>query len=165
MVERARSWTTESNELAEVALHVLARHGAASDIPFLREQLAQGWAQGQMYQACDAVEGLGRLADVRSAEAIESIYLETTYSYLRRRAAKALAAVSPRFGVTLAIESLWDCEAETRAMGCVCATWSEVVVRDRIRELVVDAIEDDVVRTAGRARLNVLSSNGSEAVN
>jgi hypothetical protein len=164
MVERARSWANESNELSEVALHVLARHGTAGDIAFLREQLAQGRVQGHMYQVCDAVEGLGRLADVRSADSIESIYLETTYSYLRRRAAQALAAVSPRFGETLAIESLWDCEKGTRAVGCVSATWARAQVRDRIRELVADVLEEEVVRSAGRTRMDTLSTNGKDSI-
>jgi hypothetical protein len=165
MVERARSWAKESNELSEVALHVLARFGTATDIPFLRVRLAEGWTANHLYQANDAVEGLGRLVDAHSADAIESIYLETTYSYLRRRAAQALAAISPHFGETLAIESLWDCEAETRAVGCVAATWAQAVVRDRIHELVADAIEDQIVRSAGRSRLDGLSTNGKDAVN
>jgi hypothetical protein len=164
MVERARSWATENNELSEVALKVLAHYGTSTDLPLIRRQLAEGWARDYLYQACTAVEGLGRLADVASADPIESIYLETTYSYLRRRAAQALAVIWPQFDETLAVESLWDCEDETRAVGCAHASWSQAAVRYRIRELASDRMEDQVVVSAATARADAMGANGKVTV-
>jgi hypothetical protein len=99
MVPQARHWATESNELADVALRVLASYGESVDLEFLRASLESTWRLGHIYAACDAVEGLGRLADRESESTIETIYDETTYSYLRRRAARALAALSEAFAV------------------------------------------------------------------
>jgi hypothetical protein len=152
MVPQARRWATEDNELAEVALHVLARHGDFGDILFLRASLENAWKLGHMYGACDAVEGLGRLADRESESTIEAIYDETTYSYLRRRAARALAALSERFALGRAVESLWDCESETRLVGAASANLARDAVRHRLDEIIGNPLEDASVVSIADAR-------------
>jgi hypothetical protein len=152
MVPQARRWATEDNELAEVALRVLARHGDFGDVLFLRASLENAWKLGHIYGACDAVDGLGRLADRESESTIETIYDETTYSYLRRRAARALAALSEQFALGRAIESLWDCESETRLVGAASANLARDSVRHRLGEILGNPLEDASVVSVAQAR-------------
>lgn len=152
MVPQARRWATESNELADVALRVLAGYGESVDLQFLRASLESAWRLGHVYAACDAVDGLGRLADRESESTIETIYDETTYSYLRRRAARALAALSEAFAVGRAIESLWDCESDTRSIGAASANLARDSVRRRLDELIGDPFEEASVVSMADAR-------------
>lgn len=152
MVPQARRWATENNELADVALHVLAGYGEAVDLQFLRASLESAWELGHMYAACDGVDGLGRLADRESESIIETIYDETSYSYLRRRAARALAALSEAFAVGRAIESLWDCESETRLIGATSANLARDSVRRRFDELIGDPLEEASVVSVADTR-------------
>jgi hypothetical protein len=161
MTPRARRWANEDNDLAEVALHVLARYGERSDLDFLRNALESAWRQGHMYAACDAVEGLGRLADNESEPIVQAIYDETTYSHLRRGAARALAALSPDFALGRAVESMWDCESETRAVGVASANLALGSVRDRLDEIVNDPLEGASILSLAQARRHLGAAHPS----
>jgi HEAT repeat protein len=156
-VTKARAWIREPGHLGDAAAHILSAHGTAADVPVLREALKHARAEEDVYAQSSIVDGLGRLGDERVATAIEAIFVETTYSYLRRRAAHALAQVSPTFSRTLAIECLWDCEADTRLLACSVAPLEIATVRERITELAADVVEEEDVRHEADARLTSAS--------
>ncbi len=152
-VTKARGWLRESGHLGDAAAHILSEHGTAADIPALMEALERARAEQNLYAQSSLVEGLGRLRAERSASMIEVIFAETAYSYLRRRAAEALSAVSSEFPRGLAIECLWDCEEDTRALGATVASLGEPRVRERLAELSADNVEGDDARKVATERI------------
>jgi HEAT repeat protein len=98
------------------------------------------------------VDGLAKLADQEAVPELERVFREARYSYLRRRAARALAITSDRFTESYAVECLWDCEVDTRALGCVVASWASATVRKRIAEMAGDRFEDRKVRVLAACR-------------
>lgn len=105
-----------------------------------------------LYRVCDAVDGLAKLADQEAVPELERVFREARYSYLRRRAARAHAITSDRFTESYAVECLWDCEVDTRALGCVVASWASATVRKRIAEMAGDRFEDRKVRVLAACR-------------
>lgn len=140
-LERVRSWIGEDGLTGRVALHMISAWPKPDDAPLLRGVLDHVGDDEWLYQVCDAVDALARLSDMGAASLLERVFKNTTYSYLRHRAARALAIVSDRFADDLAVECLWDCEESTRAVGCATATWTSPRVRQRIAEIASDRLE------------------------
>jgi hypothetical protein len=151
-IERIRSWLSESGETGVFALHMVALWPRDGDEPLLRSVLEHVNEEDWLYRVCDAVDGLATLADRDAVPDLEQVFRQATYSYLRRRAARALAITSDRFAEIHAVECLWDCEEETRAIGCAAASWSSSTVRDRIAEVADDKFEDRKVRVLAARR-------------
>jgi hypothetical protein len=64
---------------------------------FTRSMAEQFRDDDWLYRACDAVDALVQLGDSGAAPLLETLFNETTYSYLRHRAARGLAILSPTF--------------------------------------------------------------------
>jgi len=156
-IERVRGWLSESGETGDFALHMVALWPRDGDQPLLRSVLEHVNEEDWLYRVCDAVDGLAKLADPDAAPNLEQVFREATYSYLRRRTARALAITSEPFTEGYAVECLWDCEEETRAVGCAAVSWSSSTVRDRIAEIADDKFEDRKVRVLAARRLRPLS--------
>ena len=151
-IERIRGWLSESGETANFALHMVALWPRDGDQPLLRSVLQHVNDEDWLYRVCDAVDGLAKLADRQAVPDLEQVFREATYSYLRRRTARALAITSDRFAESYAVECLWDCEEETRAVGCAAASWSSSTARDRVGEIADDKFEDRKVRMLAARR-------------
>jgi len=155
-IERVRNWLAEEGRPREIALHMVALWPRAGDEHLLRAVLKHLNDEDWLYRVCDAVDGLAKLADREAVPELEQVFQEATYSYLRRRTARALAITSDRFAEGYGVECLWDCEEETRAVGCAAASWSSSTVRDRIAEIADDNFEDRKVRALAARRLRPL---------
>ncbi len=152
-IARVRDWIGEGGRTGRVALHMIALWPMPGDAPLLRATIERPEDDEWLYPICDAVDGLATLADRESVPQLEHVFAATTYSYLRRRAARALAVTSPSFAEGLAVECLWDCERDTRMVGCAAASWTAPATRERLSELAMDPLQDRRVRiTAGRRR-------------
>ena len=151
-IERIRGWIGEEGKTGQLAIHMVADWPAPTDAPLMRSVLERLGDDDWLYRICDAADALARLADTTAAPQLERVFRETTYSYLRRRAARALAVVSDRFAQDLAIECLWDCEEETRAIGCATAAWSSSRARERIAEIASDRLQARSVRGVAMRR-------------
>lgn len=150
----ARVWReTGTWELQSAADRILEVHATAEDVPWIRQQLARADAEEQMYATCSALKMISRFPDSGPYEEVRDLYSSLTYSYGRRLAAAALRATDPDFPTTLAFECLWDCEAETRAIGATAVALSTSGVKRRLAEMVGDRSEDEAVRRAAAARL------------
>jgi HEAT repeat protein len=152
---RALAWARASaHDLASgsAARAVLAVNADESDLPQLRSLLEWASDQHAIYDQCSIVDALHRLGDTAAVGQISALYESTVYSYLRRRCTLALAALHPAFPESLAVEALWDCEAETRRCGIERAALSDPV-RKRLLMIAGDTIEELGTRQAAEARL------------
>lgn len=155
-IARVRDWIGEKGRTGKVALHMMAMWPMPGDAPLLRATIERREDDEWLYPICDAVDGLATLADRESVPQLEHVFGATTYSYLRRRAARALAVTSPSFAEGLAVECLWDCEHETRMMGCAAASWTAPATRERLSELAGDPLQDRRVRITAERRRRAL---------
>lgn len=145
----ARAWLGLDDARGDAALMILRDRAEAVDIPRLRQVLDGAEDYGTI---CDVVDAMHRVPEAVPYPELEIVYLRASYSYARSRAAAAMAATDPHFGASYAVECLWDCEPETRAIG---ATWAEPTARvlTRLRELADDEYEEPSVRAAAGRRL------------
>ena len=81
----------------------------------LARELDEG-LEGDVYVICSLAEALGRCGVHGPFDELQRAYEEIPYSYGRRYVVAALAASDPTFGGDVAVECLWDCEAETRRL-------------------------------------------------
>jgi hypothetical protein len=154
----ARSWRVRL-----VGQDVLNHHAQLEDVPMLRTALRTAHeAQDifrtareahDMYRECDILRALARLPQGGPYHEAATSFMETPSSRCRRLAAAVLAAADPAFAATWAVECLWDCESETRAIGCNHVDVAIPGVLARLRELAKDRWEESEVRKAAAARI------------
>jgi hypothetical protein len=155
---RALAWARANASLdgegGRAALHLLAGRAVASDVPKLRHllEIAAADRDPDMYSLSSLVDGLGRLADTAAVALFEALFDTTVYSYLRRRCARALSATSASFPAGRAIECLWDCEAETRAIAIAEVDTDDPTVRSRLAQIACDPTENQQTATAAANR-------------
>jgi len=156
-IARVRRWLSESGRPGELALQMVALWPTEGDAPLLRSALDDFADDDRLYNVCDAVDGLAKLRDRDAVPQLELIFQETTYSLLRHRAARALAATSTTFAEGLAVECLWDCEEQTRSVGCATSSWTSSDARQRLGELAADRLQDRGIRSTAARRLRALT--------
>lgn len=130
---------------------ILRRHGLELDLELSREVLAAELDRaedGDDYVICDLAGAIARHADFGPFEELDRAYREMGYSYGRRFIIEAIAASDPTFPSDLAVEILWDCEAETRTLGAELVDRTVRAAAQRLHELHADEHEDDRVREA-----------------
>jgi hypothetical protein len=157
-IERVRPWLAEEGKPRQLALHMVALWPRGGDERLLRGVLEHLNDQDWHYRVCDAVEGLAKLADREAVPGLERVFREARYSHMRRRAAQALAITSDYFAEGFAVECLWDCEDETRGVGCAVASWSSAEVRARIATIAGDRFEPRSVRVLAARRERALTA-------
>ncbi len=96
-------------------------------------------------------EALGRVGVHGPFEELHRAYEQTPYSYGRRYIVAALATSDPTFSGDVAVECLWDCEAETRRLGAVHVDRRVRLASQRLEELLGDEAQAAAVRAAVRA--------------
>ena len=84
---------------------------------------------------------------------LQQAYDQIPYSYGRRYIVAALAASDPTFDGDVAVECLWDCEAETRGLACAHVDRRVRLAAQRLEELAADEAQAAAVRAAALARL------------
>ncbi len=109
--------------------------------------------EGDVYVICSLAQSLGRSAVHGPFVELQQAYEQIPYSYGRRYIVAALAASDPTFGGDVAVECLWDCEAETRSMAAVHVDGRVRLAAQRLEELAADEAQAASVRAAASARL------------
>jgi hypothetical protein len=84
---------------------------------------------------------------------LQRAYEAMPYSYGRRYIVAALAASDPTFNGDVAVECLWDCEAETRRLGALHVDRRVRLAAQRLEELAGDEAQAARVRAAAAQRL------------
>jgi hypothetical protein len=152
-LDRARGWFDDSTEWKRrAAQEVLSKHATLDDAPRLVGAVGPALSEdegcselgiGSAYR--ESLQSFGNTAHPVLVE-------EMTYSFGRRYVAASLAATDPAFTSGLAVECLWDCEYETRSIGCH-AVELRPKPRARLEEMVDDPLEDEEVVEAALQRL------------
>lgn len=133
------------------AAGILASHAEDEDLAPARDALEReldAGLEGDVFVVCSLAEALGRFPAHGPFEELSRAYEEIPYSYGRRFIVSALAASDPTFAGVLAVEALWDCELESRAIAAAHVDRRIRLASQRLAELVDDAAQAASVRRA-----------------
>jgi hypothetical protein len=106
---------------------------------------------GDVYVIASLSQALGRCGGQGPFDELQRAYEHMPYSYGRRYIVAALAASDPTFGGDVAVECLWDCEAETRRLAATHVDRRVRLAAQRLDELAGDAVQAASVRAAAAA--------------
>ena len=107
-----------------------------------------------VYRVCGALDILARFSDIGLLPEVEAAFIESGYSFARRRAACAMQANAPVFfAETYAYECLWDCEEKIRRIGCESVALTIPGARARLQALTEDPLEGKEVQQVAAKRL------------
>jgi len=118
----------------------------------LERELDSG-LEGDVYVICSLAQALGRSGVHGPFVELQQAYEQIPYSYGRRYVVAALAASDPTFDGDVAVECLWDCEAETRRLATRHVDRRVRLAAQRLEELAADEAQSASVRAAAAARL------------
>jgi len=108
---------------------------------------------GDVYVIGSLSEALGRCGAHGPFDELLRAYEQMPYSYGRRYIVAALAASDPTFGGDVAVECLWDCEAQTRRLAATYVDRRVRLAAQRLDELARDEVQAASVRAAAAAAL------------
>ncbi len=109
--------------------------------------------EGDVYVICSLAQSLGRSGIHGPFVELQQAYEQIPYSYGRRYIVAALAASDPTFDGDVAVECLWDCEAETRRLAATNVDRRVRLAAQRLEELAADETQAASVRGVAAARL------------
>jgi hypothetical protein len=146
----AHDWLTSSDwARRRKAAGILAAWAEAEDLEparrALERELERG-LEGDIYVVCSLAEALGRYAGHGPFEELSRAYEQIPYSYGRRFVVSALAATDPTFAGDVAVDCLWDCEAETRQLAASHVDRRIRLAAQRLAELAADPAQAPSVR-------------------
>jgi hypothetical protein len=137
-----------------VAEGILEAHAEDADIPMLRAAVGVANATEDIYRLCSVIGCLKRFTNLGILPEVEQVFIDCQYSYARRRAARTMQkSCSERFADYWAFECMWDCESETRTIGCESVRLDAEAANNRLREILDDQYEADGVRACAKERL------------
>jgi HEAT repeat protein len=109
--------------------------------------------EGDVYVICSLAQTLGRSGIHGPFVELQQAYEQIPYSFGRRYIVAALAASDPTFGGDVAVECLWDCEAETRRLAAVHVDGRVRLAAQRLEELAADDAQSASVSSVAAGRL------------
>jgi hypothetical protein len=118
----------------------------------LTRELDEG-LDGDVYVICSLAQALARGGVHGPFDELLRAYEEIPYSYGRRYIIDALAASDPTFGGDVAVDCLWDCEADTRRLAATYVDRRVRLASQRLDELTGDRAQAASVRAAASERL------------
>jgi len=137
------------------AAGILGSRAEEQDLEHVRSALSReldAGLEGDVFVVCSLAEALGRCPGRGPFEELSRAYEQIPYSYGRRFVVSALAATDPMFAGDLAVECLWDCERESRALAAAAVDRRIRLASQRLAELVDDAAQAASVRQAAGVR-------------
>ncbi len=154
-LDLGRQWfQSDLWQLGRAGEQVLKNHATMQDVPLLRETVAVALDAGYMYRLSSALEALARFPGLGPLSEVERVFTDVQYFYARTRAAEAMLVTAPEaFLQDYAFECMWDCDSETRAIGCRSADLGVPATVERLKELSEDGFEEEWVREAARTRI------------
>lgn len=149
----AREWLFAPWPLSHAAQQIFSLRATLADRDALEEAGKAALATGEMYRLCATIEALANIGAADSLSFLCEAYAEATYSFARRRAVSALCPYASHEAVQeLMVESLWDCEAESREHACATVWLTNLDAARRVKEIAVDAFEDPELREVAASR-------------
>lgn len=149
----ARDWLFAHWPLSHAAEQILSRRATFADRRTLEAAGEAALAAGEMYRLCAMLEGLRVVRADESLPFLIQAYAKAPYSHARRRALIALRPHAKDQAVAkLFVESLWDCESESRKIACATVPLNDLAAARRLNALGTDVFEGAEVRRAAAAR-------------
>lgn len=133
------------------AAGILGTRAEEEDLEVARRALARELdegLEGDVFVICSLAEALERCAERGPFDELSRAYEQIPYSYGRRFIVSALAASDPTFAGDLAVECLWDCERESRAIAAARVDRRIRLAAQRLDELAGDDAQAASVRLA-----------------
>lgn len=159
-LDLARSWFASPVwHLRYLGSHLLEEHATLADVPLLHKILAEAMDTAtphntDIYRACTCLDALTHFHDIGPLAHVEEAFNTAQYSHARRRAADAMYANAPAyFTQQMALECLWDCEEETRSLGCDAVDLDMPGVAEGLAEMAVNPFEYPELRQKARELL------------
>jgi hypothetical protein len=153
----AHDWLTSSDwARRRKAAGMLATWAEDEDLEPTRRAMAHeldAGLDGDVYVIGSLAEALGRCGVHGPFEELHRAYEEMPYSYGRRYIVAGLAASDPTFSGDVAVECLWDCEAETRRLGALGVDRRVRLAAQRLEEFAGDEAQAASVRAVAAQRL------------
>ena len=153
----AHDWLTSADwARRRKAAGMLATWSEDEDLAPARDALARELdegLEGDVYVICSLAQALGRGGVHGPFEELQRAYEEMPYSYGRRYIVSALAASDPTFYGDVAVECLWDCEAETRRLAAIHVDRRVRLASQRLEELAGDEAQAASVRSVAAERM------------
>lgn len=150
----AREWLFAPWPLSHAAEEILSVRATLADRGALEEAGTAALATGDMYRLCSMIEALSVIGTADSLSFLCQAYADAPYSFARRRAVSALCPFASHAAVQeLMVESLWDCESESRELACAVVSPSNLAAVRRLGEMASDVFEDSELRDAAAARV------------
>jgi hypothetical protein len=150
----AHDWLTSSDwARRRKAAGILATWAGDEDLAPARRALERELElglEGDMYVVCSLAEALARYPLHGPFDELLVAYEQIPYSYGRRFVVAALARTDPTFGGDVAVECLWDCEAETRELATTHVDRRIRLASQRLDELAGDDAQAASVRRGAR---------------
>jgi hypothetical protein len=154
-LQTGRRWFKSEIWIAHlIGADILELHAEASDMPAVVERMMQKLADGEQC-LCRYLRILQRFGGYGRITEIERAFEETQESsYCRTEAAETMVKMDPEgFRERYAAECLWDCEEDTRKIGCEMVDIERPGVKERLDEIANDQNEGDELREAAGKRL------------
>jgi hypothetical protein len=137
------------------AAGILGTWAESEDLELARRALEReldAGLEGDVFVICSLAEALQRCAARGPFDELSRAYEQIPYSYGRRFIVSALAASDPTFAGDLAVECLWDCERESRAIAASRVDRRIRLAAQRLGELAGDEAQAASVRVAASGR-------------
>jgi hypothetical protein len=158
-LDTARQWFQRREcHLQMGAGRVLENYATLEDVPLLIEALhAPETIRGEDCRLSSAFIALTRFNGFGWIPELGQAFCQVQSCWWRYRAAKAMVATAPtEFASRYAFECLWDCHADTRALGCKTVSLPTPGALERVREIVTEGNDSENVRQAAIERLKGL---------
>lgn len=150
----ARDWLFAPWPLSLAAEQILSVRATFADRGALEGAGKAALAAGEMYRLCSTIDGLAIIGAAESLPFLCQAYAEAPYSFARRRAVMALCPHASHETVQeFLVESLWDCEAESREHACATVSLTNLTAARRLKEIAADAFEDTQLRDVAASRV------------
>jgi hypothetical protein len=149
----ARDWLFAPWPLSYAAEEILSVRATLADRGALEEAGNGALAGGEMYRLCSIIEAVAIIGAAESLPFLCQVYAEAPYSLARRRAVLALCPHAGRETIQeLMVESLWDCELESRELACAAVSLTSLTAARRLREIAIDEFVDPELRDVAASR-------------
>jgi hypothetical protein len=158
-LDTARQWFQRKEyHLQIVAGRVLENHATLEDVPLLIEALrVPETIRGEDCRLSGALIALTRFNGFGWIPELGQAFCQVQSCLWRYRAAKAMTATAPvEFTSRYALECLWDCHDDTRALGCEMVDLSTPDALERLREIATEGNDNKDVQQAAAERLRGL---------
>lgn len=163
-LDLARQWFRRREWYLHVpAGGILERHAALEDVPLLRETLrTPETVRCEDFRLDSALRTMTRFDGIGPIPELEQVFCQVPHCYRRYEAANAMEITARvEFASKYAYECLWDCQSDTRRLGCEAVNLSAPGILERLRQLATDASEDDGVRQGAQEALGECDGSGS----